>query len=106
MYSKWTEHLPEEKKEAFAKFVRGSKEVLDRAIQILKQSLDSTERVELGTKWFDTPNWSHKQAYINGYKAGLTASMELLHLDQQEQNNERFVSGGKPSTRLPQRISR
>jgi hypothetical protein len=109
MYTKWTDHLPEGEQSKFKDFILGSKRVLDRAISILKQSLDATEKVELGTKWFDNPNWAYKQAYINGYKAGLTAAMELLNLDNQEHNNERFVSTGSrngPEQRLPQRISR
>lgn len=92
MYSKWTDHLSEDHKERFKTFVLSSKEVLNRAISILKQSFDATEKVELGTKWFDNPSWAYKQAYINGYKAGLTAAMELLDLDKQEHDNERFVS--------------
>lgn len=84
MYADWTKHLsrPEDKSE-FEKDVRGSKRILDHLKGILLMKDHSLDVAERSVHQFDNPNWSHKQAYYNGYKAALTYLITLTDLDQQ-----------------------
>jgi hypothetical protein len=84
MYSVWTKHLTDdEQKQQFENSLQGSKAVLNRAIAILKEEEAQLTAAELSHKIYDTPNWSHKMAHDNGFKAALRTVIRLLDLDQQ-----------------------
>jgi hypothetical protein len=85
MISAWTKHLKsEEDKERFRNSVRGSKSVLDRQLDILKEMQEEVEALELTPKIYDIPNWEHRQADMNGYKRCLKQVSKLINLDQQD----------------------
>lgn len=77
-YEMWTRHLSEDRKEDFEALVRNSTIVLGRMKRILLDQLDSTFVSEETESDFDTPSWSHKQAYRNGERAGLRRALRLL----------------------------
>lgn len=93
MYSVWTKHLnDEEKKEQFKNSILGSKQVLDRAVEILQEEEDAIVLAELNHKIYDLPNWDYRQAHDNGFKAGLRTARKLLTLDKQNKGtNEQLT---------------
>jgi len=85
MISAWTQHLPtNEEKVRFASSVQSAKPVLDRIKAILLQDELALDRSETDIKTFDSPNWSHKQAYKNGYRKAIQMITTLVDLDQQQ----------------------
>ena len=86
MMTLWTNHLKTpELKESFANSVIGSKQVLDRLSQILRQEDEEITRTELSVSEYDNPNWSHKQAFKNGQRSVYRKLQLLTNLDQQKQ---------------------
>lgn len=85
MLTKWTSHLRNDPKakEDFEKSIRGSKYILDRVKDILTEDLDAQERAEEDIRLYDNPSWSHKQAYMNGYRKGLKVAIAVVDLDNQ-----------------------
>lgn len=84
MYSDWTKHIRDQKdREDFVRDVRGSKRILDHLKGLLVEKERALDRSEMDPKVFDQPNWSHNQAYKNGYRAALTYLITLTDLDQQ-----------------------
>jgi hypothetical protein len=66
----WSAHLqskPKEQKE-FEAYVRNSRGVFDRAIEIIDQYMESADVKVID---YDCPSWSHKQADINGFNRAL-----------------------------------
>lgn len=83
MYSVWTKHLKEEKKqEQFKNSVLGSKQVLDRAVEILKVEEEKLTREEIDPKNYGS-GYAYYQAHLNGVRSGLRKAQDLLNLDQQ-----------------------
>lgn len=90
MIIQWTNHLKtQEEKEAFANLLQGSKQVLDRLSQILKQEEGEITRTELSVEAYDNPNWSHKQAFKNGQRSVYRKLQHLMNLDQQSNESTR-----------------
>lgn len=89
MYGSWTKHLkdPEEVKR-FQNTVISAKPVLDRLLEIMKEDETALDRSEMDIKSFETPNWSHLQAFKNGYRSHLQAINKLINLDQQRIPND------------------
>jgi hypothetical protein len=87
MLSKWTQHLktPEEKAE-FNKDIRGSRFILDRLKQILKEMEQDLDRAEINPKTYDLPNWDYRQAHNNGGRQYLNIFKRLVDLDQEDPN--------------------
>lgn len=84
MYLKWTQHLDDqEQKERFKNEVLGSRKVLQRLADILKEDMQSLESKEISVKAFEDPNWAYRQAYYNGGKATYAALLKLIDLDKQ-----------------------
>lgn len=77
-YEIWTRHLPEDKKADFQSLVLNSTIVLERMRTILRDQFESTYVSEEAESDFDTPSWSHKQAFRNGERAGLRRALRLL----------------------------
>lgn len=84
MYTIWTKHLAEDQKERFKSQIIGARDVLERLEEILREEEAQLDRSEIDPNSFDTPNWDYKQAYKNGYRAGLAVMTKLIDLDQQE----------------------
>lgn len=85
MMTLWTNHLKtSEEKENFNNSVIGSRPVLDRLSQILRQEDGEITRTELSVDAYDNPNWSHKQAFKNGQRSVYRKLQLLLNLDQQK----------------------
>ena len=89
LYQQWTSHIkdPNEKFD-FEKSIFGSRRILDRLRQLLKEEENSLEASELSVASFDSPNWAYKQAYKNGYRSCLNVLKKLIDLDQQENTND------------------
>jgi hypothetical protein len=86
MIIQWTNHLKtQEEKDRFADSVKGSRLVLERLSQILRQEEDEITRTELSVDSYDNPNWSHKQAFRNGQRSVYRKLQSLTNLDQQKQ---------------------
>ena len=84
MYTMWTKHLEDtNEKVEFEKTVLGSKRILDRLKDILKEQEDALNIGEVLPKNYDTPNWAYKQAHSNGYRQCLGVLKKLVDLDQQ-----------------------
>lgn len=86
MWTEWTSHLstPEEK-EQFEREIFSAKRVLNRQKALIDKRLDGLERTEEKIEAYDSPSWSHKQAYINGYRAALKTQRITVDLDSQLQ---------------------
>lgn len=82
MISAWTKNLKtEEEKERFKNQLLGSKAVLNRQQELLKEMEDDLDRVELNTNIYDKPNWDYRQADINGFRRALKAVNKLITID-------------------------
>lgn len=85
MISAWTKHLQDpDAKANFERTVWSSKETLDRLNVLLSEMKSDLDAMETNVKVFDTPNWSEKQAYYNGFKSALKTISKLITLDQQQ----------------------
>jgi hypothetical protein len=84
MYTIWTKHIedPNEKIE-FEKTVFGSKRVLNRLKDLLKEQEDALNIAEVSPKNYEIPNWDYRQAHNNGYRQCLNVLKKLVDLDQQ-----------------------
>lgn len=101
MLTVWTKNIKdEEEKKRFQNKIFSSKEILDRQKEILKEiECEDLEKHETGIKVYDCPNWSYRQAHINGFKACLKIVDKLITLDPKETNDREHT---RPSTtRLP-----
>lgn len=87
MYTKWTQHLKDpEDKERFVNSILGSKIVLRRLQDLLKEEEQSLDRSETDIRVFDQPNWAERQAFKNGYRSCLGVLNKLIDLDHQRDN--------------------
>lgn len=80
MWTKWTSHLPEADRDSFRNSVKGSKQVLDRAIEILQERYNGLESNELDPKIFGSAAWPYLQAALVGRKAEIRDTIKLLTL--------------------------
>lgn len=78
--TKWLEGLKDPlEREQFKQTVIGSKKVLDKAREIVYNSIKEAEKVRISD--YDSPSWSHKQADQNGYVRALREVMLLLEVN-------------------------
>lgn len=83
MYTMWTKHLKDAGKiEQFKNSVFGSRQVLDRAVDILKEYEEGVTKEELDPNNYNA-GFAYYQAYLNGLRAGLRKSQDLLNLETQ-----------------------
>lgn len=85
MITAWANHLPDDKKEEFLKYISRSKRVLNRLKDLFTEDLKGLDNKETSVENFDLPNWDYRQAYANGYKAALKKYIRLVDLDQQKE---------------------
>jgi|TARA_Y100000296_G_C5141630_1_gene241398 hypothetical protein len=77
----WTAHLPdktkEEKKakEEFEAYIRNSRGVFDRAIEIIETYIEAHET---SPEDYDCPSWANKQADRNGWNRALKKVKQLF----------------------------
>jgi hypothetical protein len=77
--TKWLEGFKtQQERDQFKQTVIGSKKVLDKAVQIVYNSIKEAEKVRISD--YDSPSWSHKQADQNGYVRALREVMLLLEV--------------------------
>ena len=81
MISAWFKHLKKDEQEAFKSSVLGSKRVLERLSQILKEY--DAEALEASND-YDSPNWAYRQADTNGFRRCVKLIQSLINLDQKE----------------------
>jgi hypothetical protein len=85
MYTKWTSHLStEEEQNRFKETVLASKPVLNRIKDLMEIEEKTLDRTELDPKAYDNTNWPYKQAFKNGYRAGLAVAKKLVDIDNQK----------------------
>ena len=83
--SLWTRHLPsQEEKERFVTYIRNSKGVLDRLLEIIELDEEELNRKETTELTYDSPSWAALQADRNGYRRYLRKIKQLINLDQKE----------------------
>lgn len=79
MITAWTKNLKSsEDIQHFEDALKAAKPVLERLQQLIDQSLAEVDKQELSSKAYDTPNWSYKQAHLNGFKSALTLVSKLI----------------------------
>lgn len=85
MITAWTKHLKtEEEKERFKNSVLGSKVVLKRLQDIIKEVETDLDKTELSPKIYDIPNWDYRQADMNGFRRAIRTFQKIINLDQEE----------------------
>lgn len=83
MISAWTKNLKtEEEKERFRNSVLGSKVVLTRLQELIKEVEDDVTKTELNTEIYNIPNWDYRQADMNGFRRALKTVSKIINLDQ------------------------
>jgi hypothetical protein len=83
LISAWTKHLEtQEEKDRFKNQVLGSKVVLKRLQDILKEVEGDLDSVELDKRIYDAPNWDYRQADMNGFRRALKTFNKIITIDQ------------------------
>jgi hypothetical protein len=84
MITKWTSNLKSQAEvDAFKNEVLGSKRVLSRLQELLKQVEDEQDRIEANPKIYELPNWDYRQAHLNGFRECLNTVNKIINLDQE-----------------------
>lgn len=85
MKSTWTKNLktPEDI-ENFQSMLLGSRPVLERLVDILKEKDEALDRTSLSLTSYDNPNWAFKEAHKNGYSSCIHNLIQLLNLDHKD----------------------
>lgn len=82
MISAWTKHLKtEDEKTRFKNEVLGSKRVLQRLQELIKETEDDLNTIELNTEIYDIPNWDYRQADMNGFRRALKTINKIITVD-------------------------
>jgi hypothetical protein len=88
MITKWFSNLAsEDEKDNFVGAVVGSKPVLDRLLDILKEEEDRLDRSEMDPRVYDLANWEYRQAHKNGFRSCLNLVYKIINIDPKEQND-------------------
>lgn len=83
MISAWTKHLKtDEEKERFKNSVLGSRTVLSRLKELVKEIEDEQDKIERDVRIYDTPSWAYRQAHLNGFKDCLSKINKIITIDQ------------------------
>lgn len=85
MISQWTKNCTsQEDKDRFTKYLIGSKTILERLAEILKEEENSLDRSETNPEAYETPSWAARQAHKNGFRQCLNKIQTIINLDQKE----------------------
>ena len=74
----WTKGIPAEKKKDFEDAVRNSTTALGKLQELLDDKIDDCFDKSLAEPEYTNPAWPYKQAYENGYAAGIRYVVDLL----------------------------
>lgn len=76
----WIQGMTEEEAASFKKSVAAESrnKVIMRLAEILELQYKALERKEIKDSTYDDPAWFHKQAFVNGQRMALQATLELL----------------------------
>lgn len=75
----WTKNCKtEEEKEKLEILLRNNSFLINRLQDILEEKLQETRDKEVHEDVYDSPSWSHKQAHVNGFIAGMKYVTDLL----------------------------
>lgn len=78
MLHQWYSNLPKDQQDQFKQQVLGSKKVLDKAVEILYNRVQSEEEIQ--SVDYDCPSWAFKQADRLGYLRGVRDAIKLLEI--------------------------
>lgn len=78
----WLKDVPEDKKEAFVNYLKSESIVLPQLSKIIDLLVAKTERQERSIENYTKPNWSERQAHINGYIQAMIQIKELITNDR------------------------
>lgn len=82
MISAWTKHLKtEDEKTRFKSEILGSKRVLERLQDLLKEAENELDAVETDTKKYDSPGWAYRQADRNGFRKAIKIVQKIITVD-------------------------
>ena len=85
MITKWTSNLKrQEEADSFKNEILGSKRVLKRLQDILKEVETEQDRIEANPKIYELPNWDYRQAHLNGFRECLNTINKIITLDQEK----------------------
>ena len=90
MHLAWTRHLKGEPKKQsdFENTIRSAWPALSRLVDILEEDDKAIERWVISQKAFDTPNWIHKIAFVNGDHYRKEKIIELIKSIQETKKND------------------
>lgn len=81
----WTKHIKDDQEKGkFEVSVLQSKEVLERLSAMIDDFEKDLDATDLSPSLFDIPNWSHRQAFSNGYRSCMNDIRRLITLDQKK----------------------
>jgi cellobiose-specific phosphotransferase system component IIA len=79
LQTQWFSHLKDkQEQEQFKQNIRSSKNILDRAHEIVYNIVKNEELNSLHD--YDSPSWSHKQAHLNGRREAFQEILKLLDI--------------------------
>lgn len=85
MIPNWTAHLKDnEEKQRFWSYLKNSRGLLDRLVDLLKEMEADLTQQELDTDTYDSPAWAAKQADINGSRRTIRKILKLITLDKEK----------------------
>lgn len=85
MIPNWTNHLKDpDEKERFRKHILGSKSIIDRQLEIMRDKELELNRSETDPSSYESPSWAAHQAHKNGFRECLQWMTKLLTLDHKE----------------------
>lgn len=80
----WTKHIKDEKdRKEFLQILANSTTVLNRLRNILIEEMSGIDNSEYSVDDFDSPSWSHKQAFRNGERARIKKLIDLLTIKRE-----------------------
>ncbi len=88
----WTKHITDpEEREQYQRSLVAAKWILEAQNKILDTLEQDLDRQELNPRAYDSPNWSHKQAHLNGFRQALRLVKTINNLDQKEQHDRQSI---------------
>lgn len=77
----WIKHLRTQKeRDDFNAILANSTTVLNRLKDILMEEIEELDKAESSISDFESPAWTHKQAYRNGDRARLRKVLDLIDI--------------------------
>jgi hypothetical protein len=82
MIGTWTQHLSNDAKgkKELEETIKRSSIALGRLKDIVIDNINTIDKIELTLSNYDNPNWSYKQAFLNGKRASYQEILNLLDI--------------------------